>query len=240
MPPEKRDILNVVKDILDKDNKIKNKAKKTVKKNTADQDFRKNNALKDKLYYIDSEIKIDAKKKVKRYFSILGTTSNIYKVCLQVDKIGCNCPDAIFRKMRCKHIYFVLIKMLKFDDINKESFTAEEFELLLNKKDITNGVTAPADIMLKYKNLKDGTVSVVEIEPKLQDNCCICMDDLLNGETCVHCKYYCGKALHEECFTLFNKNKKDKIKCLNCMHDWNVLPNVTVGKNGDYDNLMMS
>jgi len=51
--------------------------------------------------------------KYSKKFIVIGTCGNIYNVIINQTP-SCNCPD--FEKgFRCKHIYFVLIKILKIN-----------------------------------------------------------------------------------------------------------------------------
>lgn len=217
--------------------KIKVEPKTEIKKyiETYDEKMRKENALKDKLYYIESQ----KKSEIKKAYKVMGTTGNIYTVTLS-NKIGCSCPDYKFRHKKCKHIYFVLIKLLKLKDVNQEAFTTEELADLLNRKDINDGgVVLSGEKMLKYKKLVNGNIEIIELEPKTDDLCPICMDDITNGEEYTHCKYSCGKCIHTDCLNTYNKNKgTNKItKCLMCTRDFNVKPSVECKMENGYINL---
>ena len=68
----------------------------------------------------------------KRGYVVLGTTNN-YKVIIS-NKSICTCPDHKSRKVRCKHIYFILLKILKVEDYqeDKDTYSNNELEYMLN------------------------------------------------------------------------------------------------------------
>lgn len=183
-------------------------------------------ASNDKLYYIDSEKQTD----IKKIYKIMGSTGNIYNVTLST-QIKCSCPDFIYRHKRCKHIYFVIIKMFKLQDVDKDNYTKNELSELINRQDITNGVTINNELLNKYKKIKDGKVQ--EIIPQTDDSCPICLDDITNGDTYIFCKYSCGKCVHEDCYTHWTTNREKK--CVFCTKYINKLPD----SSGNYVNLLI-
>ena len=68
----------------------------------------------------------------KREYIILGTTNN-YKVIIG-NKPICTCPDHTSRKVRCKHIYFILLKILKVEHYqeDQDTYSNMELEYILN------------------------------------------------------------------------------------------------------------
>lgn len=194
-----------------------------------DKKLRINNALKDKLFYIDSEIKSPTLK----LYKILGTSGNIYDVTL-TNETSCTCPDFITRHKKCKHIYFVIIKLLKLQNIDKKKYTDDELKQIIQNADITTGFNVNTKILSKYEKIKNDNNTKLECNPKTDDSCPICMDDILNGEKFIHCKYSCGKCVHDNCFKLWVKNKK-KSNCVFCNKD--LFVEKIIPKKGDYINL---
>ena len=71
--------------------------------------LRKNRGKTQNLFLI--EIKVN-NEEYKKEFIIMGSTGNIYNVIIK-EKPTCTCPDYKTRNKRCKHIYFVLIRVMK-------------------------------------------------------------------------------------------------------------------------------
>ena len=65
-------------------------------------------------------------------YQIMGTTGNVYNVCLDTTKTNkpftCSCPDYKRRLSNCKHIYFVEYKVLGTDNNNNNYSGLEEHE----------------------------------------------------------------------------------------------------------------
>jgi len=192
--------------------------------------LRKENALSHKLYYIDSKILSETTK----VYKIMGSTGNVYDVILDA-KPSCTCPDCKYRGMKCKHIYFVLIKILKLTD-DKNSFTNEELNVLIKKKDITDGIKVDNSILIKYKKCVDGSIEQIPIKPKTDDICPICMDDIINGEAYEYCQWSCGNSVHNDCFNIW-KTKQGNDDCIICKANFYKKP--TISNDGEYFNLLI-
>lgn len=192
--------------------------------------LRKENALSHKLYYIDSKILSETTK----VYKIMGSTGNVYDVILD-NKPSCTCPDCKYRGMKCKHIYFVLIKILKLTD-DKNSFTNEELKVLIKKKDITDGIKVDNSILIKYKKCVDGSIEQIPIKPRTDDLCPICMDDITNGEEYESCQWSCGNCVHVDCFDVW-KTKQGNDDCIVCKTSFYKKP--TINSDGEYFNLLI-
>ena len=57
----------------------------------------------------------------KREYVIIGTTNNSYTVTVS-NIVTCTCPDHETRQVRCKHIYFVLCKILKIENGDEDKY----------------------------------------------------------------------------------------------------------------------
>ena len=76
--------------------------------------------------------------KLNREYEVLGSSGKTYTIWIH-EKPRCTCPDFQGRSARCKHIYYVLDKILNVDGmlIDKEEFSMDELEYIFNvKKDI--------------------------------------------------------------------------------------------------------
>jgi len=183
---------------------------------------RKNRGLTQKIFMIEhrknSTLDIE--------FDVMGTTRNVYTVRI-AELPTCTCPDYMTRNSRCKHIYFVLRRIMKIHKLFSDN-TAEEFKkytktqlkkLIENMPDVMKELVVNDSVKSKYKNLKNKkTTNIIEMKD-LDDICCVCFDDLKNGDDIDYCRSNCGKPVHAECFKMVS-SAKNKPTCLMCGNLW--------------------
>jgi hypothetical protein len=171
-----------------------------------------------KLYLIERKDVID---KYIMSYVVMGSTGNLYTVDITY-KPQCTCPDYISRQKRCKHIFFILIRIMNVKDGNedKEKFTKYALTKMFNystKRIIDKNAIATDYIKSKYQKIKNNNGDTVELKT-LDDLCPVCLDDLTNGEPVIYCINSCGKPIHEDCFRMWT-NIKPK-NCLSCNAPW--------------------
>lgn len=187
--------------------------------------LRKNRGKVQKLYLIDT---IEPTDKYIREFAVMGSTGNIYTVKIK-ESPECTCPDYKTRYKRCKHIYFILIRIMKVSEKNEDvvKYTKVSLTRMFNKNLVVDrSVIVDQEIKEKYDNLKEKINTVItekEQKDTTDELCPICLDDLNNGETLDHCKFSCGKSVHSDCFKMWTRVKEKK--CLYCNHSWIAVPN---------------
>jgi hypothetical protein len=177
---------------------------------------RKQNGLTHKLYLIDVLVPKD---KYTRAYTVMGSTGNVYEVTVTKTP-SCTCPDYVSRKKRCKHIFFILLRIMHVTDGDKGSYTQNELLEMFNKiPPVTNYLCVDNDTRNKYIELKSKQSGVDQ--KALDDVCPICLEDLSNGEELDFCKYSCGKNIHKNCFEMVNQKRDIKeILCPFCRHNW--------------------
>lgn len=176
-------------------------------------DARKYRGISQKLYLIES---IDHEDYIKKEFVIMGSTGNVYTVTID-EKPTCTCPDHKSRHNRCKHIYFVLIKIMGVTEIDKSSYSKKDlFDMFKNIPPVTDLLKVSADLKNKYNQLLDTTSA--DKSKDIDDFCPICLDELNNGEELLTCKSHCGRHVHKDCFSMYNKNGK-RSKCIYCKNN---------------------
>lgn len=179
--------------------------------------FRKIRGKTQKIYLLETIKHTD---EYKCSYDVMGTTGNVYKVTI-CDHPICTCPDFITRHKRCKHIYFILTRVMQVSSENedKTSYSNEDLITMFNNiRDITNVFSVDSTLKNRYLSLHN----VNKIEMKDSDDlCAICLDDLKNGEDIDYCKYSCGKPIHSDCFNMYYKKKQGDLKCIYCNVNWN-------------------
>lgn len=164
-------------------------------------------------------------KEYERNYDVMGTTGNVYTV--KVKGIPeCSCPDFQTRNKRCKHIYFVLLRIMRLEENNEdnEQYSDEELTQMFKKiPAITNNLIVTQNTQNKYNNLKEmNDKKSIKVNQQSLDDCCpICLDDLTNGEDIDYCKFSCGKNVHIFCFQMWCK-KQSHSSCIFCRNSWNM------------------
>jgi len=180
---------------------------------------------------------------IERKFDLCGTTNNIYTVIV-TDKPTCTCPDHMQRKNRCKHIFFILVKVMKVNPENEDKpvYTEAELRHMFSQMpqhmtDIKSNVVATDSLLTSYSNAQSKIIKSVKstkpaktngefLAQKITDDsrCPVCLEGLADSkEAVVHCKYGCGSVVHNECIKIYNDHRK-KIGyppiCLVCQKRW--------------------
>ncbi len=167
-------------------------------------------------------IEMNSESDKEKTFTVMGTTGNVYKVIIGAEP-ACSCPDFQTRGNRCKHIYFILIRVMHVTntDEDQESFSDSELqEMFDSMPKILNHLIADNTHRDTYNELKNKTSPEIKtVDKKSTDDCCpICLDDLENTEELDYCKYSCGKAIHKTCFTMWMK--RNNANCVFCRQSW--------------------
>ena len=166
--------------------------------------MRKQNALQHKLFLIERPL--------PNTFKILGTTRNVYTVTIDVNP-KCTCPDFMTRHKRCKHIYFVLIRILKVQNPEATEFLKDicDGTILIDGNFVVDN--AIKKIYQQKLNINN-SIDIIDIKG-LDDDCPICMDAINTAEY-DYCKNSCKRAVHKYCIEF-----TQMAKCPTCMMPWN-------------------
>ena len=141
----------------------------------------------DNLYLVES-IPQNSNEEKKRIYLIMGSTGNVYSVVI-TNKPTCTCPDFKQRKKRCKHIYFVLIRIMKVENPIIKKFTNENLDEMFNNIPlITNNLIVDKSKRDKFheitNNIKSNNSKEInsktdnKVKQRLNDNdiCPICLE----------------------------------------------------------------
>jgi len=179
---------------------------------------RKQRGITQQIYLIET---IANENVYERKYVLMGSTGNVYDVTIKGEPT-CTCPDYITRKRRCKHIYFILVKVMKTMDEDKETYTKDDLEYMFNNiPNITNNLVIDPTLKEAYVKLKQNkSVNSAMVEQKDTDDLCpICLDDLENGDEIDYCKFSCGKGIHKVCYSMWTK--QHVATCVFCKAEWN-------------------
>ncbi|KAK6509253.1 hypothetical protein TWF481_004011 [Arthrobotrys musiformis] len=154
-------------------------------------------------------------KKLKEEFKVAGSTGNIYTVVLE-NIPTCDCPDSIHKGEICKHILFVMIKVLRVR--HELSYQAA----LLN-----------SEIREIFETSEKKRLQ----KPLDADECPICYEPFEENESdVVFCTAQCGSNIHKECFGQWVAAKAgETVTCVMCRTPWE--ENAAVNR-GDGEDIM--
>ncbi|EPQ26597.1 uncharacterized protein PFL1_05918 [Pseudozyma flocculosa PF-1] len=169
-------------------------------------------------------------------FDILGSVGDVYKVTVS-EQPRCSCMDYRIRKVVCKHLLFVYLKVLRLPRnspvLLQRSLTDEQlFELFeaARPNPVEEGVQAPKQLRRAWEESvglrKPGQDSDDEGEGSAQadkpeepqgkrvlpvegDSCPVCYEDLDAdaSDGLTFCATSCGRPLHDECFEQWCRSK---------------------------------
>jgi hypothetical protein len=159
-------------------------------------------------------------------FMVMGASGLPYNIKIrQGSFISCSCPDHEKNHKLCKHLLFVLIRVLKESRTNvRNSYfaqglfvtTSSTFEKCLHySNSIDNIEVSSIDSSLNGLDGLDGLVSQRETT---DESCPICFEDFTNSEDLVYCKTSCGKSVHTDCFVKWAKVRT--ATCVYCRSKW--------------------
>ena len=91
---------------------------------------------------------------LNREYDILGSSGKTYTLWIN-EKPTCTCPDFHGRTLRCKHIYYVLDKILNVDDrlIDNEEYSMDELCYIFGIKKELNEPNESSYIDNIYDNI---------------------------------------------------------------------------------------
>jgi len=164
----------------------------------------------DNIYLIES-LPPDPDDETTRKFVIMGHSGNVYNVTIS-NYPHCTCPDYYSRGNRCKHIYFVLIRIMDISNYTDSSYEDDELIEMFN-----NIPPISQNLMYQGSGIPNGGK---EVDQKFEkgDICPICLDPLENGKDLDFCRYSCGKTIHSKCFSMWEKAKGSV--CVFCRAQW--------------------
>lgn len=163
----------------------------------------------DNIYLIES-LPEDEETPFERSYVIMGNSGKTYTVTI-AHKPRCTCPDFKSRSSRCKHIFFVLIRIMNIENFKDRTFSEEELlAMFKNIPEVAKNLIYQGELPAQQE----------EVNQKFDkdDICPICLDPLENGKELDYCKYSCGKTIHKKCFTMWEKSKGGI--CVFCRGKW--------------------
>lgn len=155
-------------------------------------------------------------------FFILGATGNVYTVTLSATPT-CSCPD---RTTPCKHILFVLIRVLgvSLDDacLRRRNLRTCQLNHLLGTPTLPEAL-AGFSVRERFHQLFFQTRHGV-LRPRVEvedgTKCPICLEEMEKGEKLAACGT-CRNVIHAECLMKWKRSKgRRAASCVICRARW--------------------
>eukprot|EP00474_Spongospora_subterranea_P009544 CRZ10002.1 hypothetical protein [Spongospora subterranea] len=174
-------------------------------------------------------------------FVVMGTTGNIYYPTLSAHRtIRCTCFDQRVRKGFCKHLLFVLLRVLRVPESHPvmerkhaDLSASEMSEIYAMSRDRIPEISAiaPGHVQNAFTLATGQPVSLEEAQAKTVaqrsaegDDCPICFEEMHeNEEDLVYCKLSCGRSVHSMCFANWAASKRkagEVVTCVYCRQPW--------------------
>ncbi|KAL2816104.1 hypothetical protein BJX63DRAFT_388270 [Aspergillus granulosus] len=145
-------------------------------------------------------------------FDIVGTTGNLYKTSIGKEPT-CSCPDGA-KGNQCKHICYVLVKVLKAP-------AHLQYQLAFLSSELCE----------IYRNSPLRHVKKIAEEPEkdgkrkpVEGDCPICfMEFEPSKESIIWCRAACGNNVHATCFQKWAATQNSQgVRCVYCRTPWQV------------------
>lgn len=176
-------------------------------------------ALNQRLFLIDSE--------TDEIYYVQGSTGSEYRVYSKLDienrllRYSCECMDFKIRRNICKHVIFILMRVMQVDyNILQDYFKISQHELnnlhqYRDRSNITRRIIVKDKV--KRRDIDENT-----------DECPICFELLLDNnkkvkDKLIWCEHGCGNSIHERCFTAWSialTKQGKKVTCVLCRNNW--------------------
>eukprot|EP00428_Durinskia_dybowskii_P030183 CAMPEP_0170252724 /NCGR_PEP_ID=MMETSP0116_2-20130129/26199_1 /TAXON_ID=400756 /ORGANISM="Durinskia baltica, Strain CSIRO CS-38" /LENGTH=320 /DNA_ID=CAMNT_0010503701 /DNA_START=32 /DNA_END=994 /DNA_ORIENTATION=- len=163
-------------------------------------------------------------------FVVLGSTGNVYNVAIKRVP-HCTCPDHA-RGNLCKHILFVLLKVMRIPPdsplIYQAAWIGSELEEMFEGmrarfQQVSGRVLACKAVQDTYARLGNGEEEEVasKVARRTDDeDCPICFDPLGPMSTTTFCRSQCGANFHNACISHWLRQQSGHPTCPMCRGSW--------------------
>ncbi|KAI9593593.1 hypothetical protein BDF19DRAFT_447252 [Syncephalis fuscata] len=195
-------------------------------------------ARKQRMFLMSREVQTD----VEHSYAVLGNSQRVYKVTIK-EVPTCNCPDHIMhRDMHCKHVLFVLLKVLRVSHDNpliwQRALIPCELRSIFAFAAPDPLVMATESMHQEWQNATAPTQEpgdsllfpTVDRRP-IEGDCPVCYEEFTEGDekNTVWCQLVCGNNIHTECFNRWKSTQTYRdVTCVYCRTPW--ICGITTGK----------
>jgi hypothetical protein len=147
-------------------------------------------------------------------FELMGTSGRAYTLSLIANEpVTCSCPDCSQTGHFCKHLIFLLMRVLHVPTNAYEQGT---------QRMPPNSTMQACKALLLCPVWKSPLSPIVcERKEYTEDDCPVCCESFADTayEATVWCKISCGRSIHKECWIQWMRVGKAS-SCVMCRADW--------------------
>eukprot|EP00483_Globobulimina_turgida_P005723 UN05733 len=180
-------------------------------------------ACKETIYFIG----VRQISETDREYIICSSKGDIYFVTIGTLNY-CTCFRYANNTIQCKHILYILIKVMKVSTnstlLFQNGFTMNELDQMFAKSPVLiDSLTTNQSILTKWNKISKSKGNKLFVKRKAiqEDYCPKCLEILSeNDKGITWCRRKCGRNIHNECFD------PTKSKCMHCDAQWMYAKNV--------------
>ncbi len=182
---------------------------------------RTSRALTQRIYLMHDQTRMGSDSEF--HFKVMGTTDNAYDVVIEGDTasntVYCSCPDHSQRGNFCKHLIFIMIRVLGIPSHDIHT----DYEDCFDTSDLT------IEACRRFFATREDALKMIAKEEEKRkpieddDECPICYEGFKETakEPTVWCKAACGKSTHTSCFLRWSRaNGRNAVTCVYCRAPW--------------------
>ena len=177
-------------------------------------------ALSQRLYMIE---RVDGSN-----YLVQGSSDSCYVVSLDqnndTNEWSCECPDNEIRGYICKHMIFIMVRVLRLsvNDLARKLDCDDLFalqQLILRHR---SNSLHPDTLLQRDRpiNTRNENVREEVTRREINSECPICYEEMKNSERIVWCKYSCGNNVHKGCFDRWARTRGRNLTCVWCRAKW--------------------
>ncbi|KAI7895090.1 uncharacterized protein EV154DRAFT_414165 [Mucor mucedo] len=167
-------------------------------------------------------------------FEVLGSIGNNYTVTIG-PTIKCSCMDYAIRRVHCKHILMILLKVYRLPYDNPifrrlQTSAPERIEARTHARVVDPSVLVPREIREKILSITQrnhpqaaspSIDKTTERRPLDTSDCPVCFEEFEEAKIAEidFCKT-CGNNVHKECFQTWARSKGSNVSCVYCRAKW--------------------
>lgn len=183
-------------------------------------DERLQRALRQRIIMLNEKIKDNH---VEGEYVVCGNSATHYTVSVGT-KPTCTCPDFVYRRNRCKHIFFVLVNVLgmRRQMTMSSSFRSQDLKHYFRERieKINSSVIKVFEDDVIEVDLDDAKHADVLRKPFHEYDCPICLEPMDEEKECIiFCEKTCGNNMHTICVERWSQHC-GKWECPLCRSKW--------------------
>lgn len=147
-------------------------------------------------------------------FHVQGTSYNDYFVTVYTtEQPSCTCPDFEGREEACKHIFFIMYRVL---GLSEDSDTEMLWDAAYQKSQASEALKGSEDEEKEKEKEKEKKKADADVQPReyIGTDCAVCFNTLTESDEISTCPK-CRNSIHKACWQRWCREKKIPT-CVTC------------------------